>query len=82
MTTNEQLIKALKVIVLTPHIREYLLANDLKAFEQARKAIAAAEYVPAGSRPHAFEPGGVDGDCEGCAVCGKLKAWPVHQEVK
>lgn len=82
MTTNEQLINALKVIVLTPHIRQYLAVNDPNALEQARQAIAAAEYVSPGSRPHAFEPGGVNADMEGCAVCGKVKAWRIHQEAK
>lgn len=48
MTTNEteiqtQLLNALKVLVLTPHIRRYLKGHDPKAFEQAERAIAAAE---------------------------------------
>tara|TARA_Y100000296_G_C5121724_1_gene230747 strand:- start:239 stop:439 length:201 start_codon:yes stop_codon:yes gene_type:complete len=34
---------ALKVLVLTPHIRAYLEANDLKALTQAETALVIAD---------------------------------------
>ena len=39
MSDNRAVEKALKVMVLTPHIREYLEQNDPKALEQAVEAL-------------------------------------------
>jgi hypothetical protein len=39
----KNLLRALKVIALTPHIIKYLEANDPKALEQVRQAIAEGE---------------------------------------
>jgi hypothetical protein len=77
MTTTQQLTNALKVMILTPHIRQYLLANDPKAFEQARQAIAAAEPVTRASTPHVFQP--TEPGSDTCGVCGKIQFWTVHQ---
>ena len=39
-TSDSQAISdALMVMILTPHIREYLFFNDPQALEQARKAL-------------------------------------------
>ena len=40
---HEDLLAALQVLVLTPHILPYLEANDPMALEQARAAIAKAK---------------------------------------
>lgn len=43
LTVIQGLLNALKVIVLTPHIRTYLEECDPKALTQARRAILAAD---------------------------------------
>lgn len=42
-TSQEKLVAALSVMVLDPKILAFLEANDPKALEQARKALAAAK---------------------------------------
>ena len=43
--SHEELLAALQVLVLTPHILYYLEANDPMALEQARAAIAKANDI-------------------------------------
>lgn len=45
MSRIEDLENALKVLVLTPAIRDWLKANDPKALEQAEKALSLKEYT-------------------------------------
>lgn len=77
-TTDKKVLNALKVMVLTPHIRQYLRANDPKALEQAEQAIARAEYVSPASKPHGFLASDFNPDT--CCCCGKSRAWRIHSE--
>ncbi len=45
LSEREKLEKALKVLVLTPAIRDWLKANDPKALEQAKKALKRQTYT-------------------------------------
>lgn len=45
MSRIKDLENALKVLVLTPAIRDWLKANDPKALEQAEKALSLKEYT-------------------------------------
>ncbi len=51
------LLNALKVLVLTPHIVAYLKANDPKSLEQLQKAIHRAEPPPESAQPCGCDPG-------------------------
>lgn len=52
--------------------------KDIRSEIIARLTNILDDAASPSSLPHAYEPGGVNADAEGCAVCGKVKAWKMH----